>query len=436
MTGRSRVVVVTGATGGLGHVFARAFAAQGDRLVLTDLDQDACAQLAAECGNASVGIACDLGDLEAIDRFWARLDAEIGAPDVLLNNAGVGPSMQPTLETDPEDFARVIDVNLVAAARMLEEAAARMAPGSAIVTTASLAGLVPNPRRNAYGAAKAALVTLTRQSAETHGARGIAVSGIAPGYVLTDMVATLARTGLIDLGAVRRRVPLGRLARPDEMAKVVHFLASPEGTVCAGQTLPVDGGWSAYNMGGDACPDASPAPPLESEARIDPKGDLIVLAEMDDWSDCLVRAIGPAHRIGPQATPEQTAALLARPESVSCVVVLAAPGGDPRDLYLRDFTALREAIRRVLPEAGAVVYVARPDSAGPTGELREGGMAMLLRGMAAEFGPGQVRINGVFPARAEPALAGPTARLVRFLAGQDASYITGAMLRARPGGGS
>jgi NAD(P)-dependent dehydrogenase (short-subunit alcohol dehydrogenase family) len=428
MSSPSRVVVITGATGGLGRAFARAFAGLGDRLILTDLDAEACASLAAECGNGSVGQPCDLADPEGINAFWAWMDATVGAPDVLLNNAGVGPSMQPTVDTDPEDFARVIDVNLVAAARMLEQAVARMAPGSAIVTTASLAGLVPNPRRNAYGAAKAALVALTQRAARVCAPKGIAVSVIAPGYVFTDMVATLSRTSRIDLGAVRRRVPLGRLARPDEMASVVRFLASPEGGGCAGQTLPVDGGWSAFNMGGDACPEALPAPPAESAALSCPKGTMLLLAETGPWSDSVAQALGEATRVVPGDTAKETEARMIPYETATCVVVVGAEGGDQSDLYRRDFTALREAIRRVRPTSGTVVYVAAPESADLSLGLREGGMAMLLRGMAAEFGPEQIRINGVFPRKWTSTTPWAVAQLVRFLAGHDASYMTGAML--------
>lgn len=424
----SRVVVITGATGGLGRAFARAFADLGDRLILTDLDAEACAALAKECGNGSVGRACDLGDPSDIARFWTWLDAGVGAPDVLLNNAGVGPSMQPTLDTDPADFARVIDVNLVAATRMLEEAAVRMSPGSAIVTTASLAGLVPNPRRNAYGAAKAALVTLTRRAAKVYAPKGIAVSGIAPGYVLTDMVAALSRAGRIDLGAVRRRVPLGRLARPDEMASVVRFLASPEGVGCTGQTLPVDGGWSAFNMGGDACPEALPAPPAESTAIPSPQGTMLLLTGDSAWSDALTHALDEVVHVAPGDTAEDTKAKLSRIETVSSVVVVGAEGGEPSDLYRRDFTALAEALRRVQATTGSVVYVAAPESAGLNSGLREGGMPMLLRGVAAEFGPEHVRINGVFPKDATIASAQSVAHLVRFLAGRDASYVTGAII--------
>ena len=419
MPSEARIVVVTGATGGIGRALARVFADQGDRLVLTDLVPETCTALAAECGQGSLGVACDLSDPLAIARFWAWMDEQGLMPDVLLNNAGIGPSMQPTLETDPEDFAKVIDVNLIAAAQMLEHAARRMKPGSAIVTTASLAGLVPNPKRNAYGAAKAALVALTEHAATTLLSKGISVSGIAPGYVLTDMVATLSREGRIDLDAVRRRVPLGRLARPDEMASVVRFLASPEGAGCTGQTIAVDGGWSAFNMGGDACPTTHAAIRAETEALDQAEGSPRFLAGDDPWSQSIARAL-----------TGQGIAVTFGSEPASSVIVVGAPGQDQRELYRRDFWALREAVKHVLPLSGSVVYVATPESPTLIQGLRSGGVAMLLRGMAAEFGPSGVRINGVFPRDDTHQTCQSAAEMARFLASPNASYVTGAMLNA------
>jgi NAD(P)-dependent dehydrogenase (short-subunit alcohol dehydrogenase family) len=212
------------------------------------------------------------------------------------------------------------------------------------------------------------------------------------------------------------------------MASVVRFLASPEGVGCTGQTLPVDGGWSAFNMGGDACPEALPAPPAESTAIPSPQGTMLLLTGDSAWSDALTHALDEVVHVAPGDTAEDTKAKLSRIETVSSVVVVGAEGGEPSDLYRRDFTALAEALRRVQATTGSVVYVAAPESAGLNSGLREGGMPMLLRGVAAEFGPEHVRINGVFPKDATIASAQSVAHLVRFLAGRDASYVTGAII--------
>lgn len=428
MSSTPRTIIITGATGGLGRAFSQRFSEKGDRLILTDLDAGASDVLAQTCGNGSVGYACDLGDPAQITEFWAWLDRTVGPPDVLLNNAGLGPSMQPTLATDTEDFGRVIDVNLVAPARMLQEAAARMRPGSSIVNTASLAGLVPNPKRNAYGAAKAALVDLTRRAARSLSDREISVTAIAPGYVLTDMVASLSREGNIALDAVRRRVPLGRLARPDEMASVVEFLASPDSRACAGQTLAVDGGWSAFNMGGDACPEPAAAPLGETEAEPAPAGKAVVLADAEFPSTALARALPDLPHVSLAKTSSDTAQRLASAGPVATVVAIGARSGTTGDLYRRDFDMLREALRAVRETAGTVVYVAPVHPEDGDIRLRDSGVAMLLRGLAAEFGPEKVRVNGIFANTETDASAQGTANLARFLAGPGASYMTGAIL--------
>jgi NAD(P)-dependent dehydrogenase (short-subunit alcohol dehydrogenase family) len=122
----------------------------------------------------------------------------------------------------------------------------------AIVSLASIAGLRGLPRRNAYGAAKAGIIATTRSMAAEWGRRGVRVNAVAPGYVGTALAEALAREGKIDTGAIARRTPLGRLARPEEIAEAIWFLASPSATFITGAVLPVDGGWTAFGAAGDA----------------------------------------------------------------------------------------------------------------------------------------------------------------------------------------
>jgi len=120
-----------------------------------------------------------------------------------------------------------------------------------------------NPKRNAYAASKAGLMSFTKSLACELVSSGIRVTAVAPGYVRTPMVSELERAGKIDLAAVRRRVPMGRVARPDEIARAVRFLASPQASYITGSVLIADGGWMSFNQPGDAHPPVPGTPRAE-----------------------------------------------------------------------------------------------------------------------------------------------------------------------------
>ncbi|MFA5538279.1 MAG: SDR family oxidoreductase, partial [Gemmobacter sp.] len=115
----------------------------------------------------------------------------------------------------------------------------------------SIAGVGGLPRRNAYGAAKAGIIAMTRAQACEWGPSGVRVNAVVPGYVETDLLSELAEAGKVDLDAIRRRIPLGRLIRPDDIAEAIWFLASPAARQITGTALTVDGGWTAFGGAGD-----------------------------------------------------------------------------------------------------------------------------------------------------------------------------------------
>jgi NAD(P)-dependent dehydrogenase (short-subunit alcohol dehydrogenase family) len=172
--------------------------------------------------------------------------------------------MTATAAMTAASIRRTLAVNLTGPFLMAREAARVMAArgGGVIVNTASLAGILPNPRRNAYAASKAGVISLTRALAVEWARHKIRVCAVAPGYVRTPMVADLERQGLADLMLVRRRIPMGRIGRPDEIADAIHFLASARARYITGTTLVVDGGWQAFNAAGDAF-NATTVPPEE-----------------------------------------------------------------------------------------------------------------------------------------------------------------------------
>jgi NAD(P)-dependent dehydrogenase (short-subunit alcohol dehydrogenase family) len=255
-----RTVVITGAAGGIGRALLAAFAAPGTRLIALDLPGTDLAGALAPHGGGHVALTCDQSDEQQILDAWSRIDALGGGIDVLVNNAAIGPTMAPTLATEIAHFRRTLHTNVDGPFVMAREAASRMRPGGAITNIASLAGVLSNPRRNAYAASKAALISVTRSLACEWADRGIRVNAVAPGYVRTPMVAALEAEGKADLAAVRRRIPLGRLARPDEIAAVAEFLSSGAAPFVTGAVLVADGGWASFNQPGDAHPPAETVP--------------------------------------------------------------------------------------------------------------------------------------------------------------------------------
>jgi NAD(P)-dependent dehydrogenase (short-subunit alcohol dehydrogenase family) len=179
--------------------------------------------------------------------------ARHGRIDGLVNNAGIADQTAPTLQQDIVAFDKVLSVHLRGVFLMSQQVIAQMtqqprdARGNrgAIVNIGSIASFGGIPGRNAYCAAKAGVLGMTRALASEWARRGIRVNAVAPGYVKTALVASLVDRGAIDAQAIARRTPMGRMAAPEEIAQVIAFLASPLASYITGAVLPVDGGWTA-----------------------------------------------------------------------------------------------------------------------------------------------------------------------------------------------
>lgn len=239
-----RVAVVTGASSGLGVGFARALATAGADVVLAARRVDKLADTAALVraqGRRALPVACDVADPDACTAVAAAAMAEFGRIDVLVNNAGVATAV-PALRESPDDFRKVIDVNLNGTYWMAQAAARVMTPGSSIINISSVLGLtsILMPQA-AYSASKAAVVGLTRDLAQQWGARrGIRVNAIAPGYFASEMTDEF-EDGVLDRYVLPRTV-LNRLGAEGELDPALLFLASDASTYVTGITLPVDGG--------------------------------------------------------------------------------------------------------------------------------------------------------------------------------------------------
>lgn len=238
-----KVVVVTGASSGLGVAFATGFAEAGADVVLAARRADRLSDTAARVestGRRALSVATDVADPAACQHAVdAAMDA-FGRVDVLINNAGVGTAVPATRET-PDEFRSVIDVNLNGSYWMAQAAGRVMQPGSSIVNISSILGLTTaNLPQAAYSASKAAIVGLTRDLSQQWGSRkGIRVNALAPGFFESEMTDGYA-PGYLD--SQMPRVVLGRTGDPAELAATAIWLSSAAGGYVTGQTIAVDGG--------------------------------------------------------------------------------------------------------------------------------------------------------------------------------------------------
>jgi NAD(P)-dependent dehydrogenase (short-subunit alcohol dehydrogenase family) len=240
-----RVVVLTGASSGLGWGFARALAAVGADLVLAARRLEQLEELAAELagGRTRVEVVrADVSSPEDCRRVAEVAATSFGRVDVLVNNAGLGTAV-PASKESPEGFRQVIEVNLNGAFWMSQACQPLMPEGSAIVNVASVLGHVaPRFPQAAYSASKAGLLGLTRDLAqEWSGRKGIRVNALCPGYFDSEM--TRGQDLLQDV--VAAETMLGRFGEQHELDAALIFLASPASSYVTGASLLVDGGMSA-----------------------------------------------------------------------------------------------------------------------------------------------------------------------------------------------
>jgi NAD(P)-dependent dehydrogenase (short-subunit alcohol dehydrogenase family) len=248
---KDKVSLVTGASRGIGKSIALALAGEGAAVALNcSASVDAAREVAKEIrglGQRATIIQADVASKTEVDAMVKRVVGEFGKIDILVNNAGIS-VVGASGELEESRWRRGIDVMLTGVFFCSQAAGKEMIKqGSGkIINIASVNGIVAFPERVCYSCAKAGVIQLTKALGCEWARYNINVNAIAPGYVKTYLVEELAEKGTIDVEELAKRTPLGRLAEPEEIAAAAVFLASEDSKYMEGQTIIIDGGWTAY----------------------------------------------------------------------------------------------------------------------------------------------------------------------------------------------
>ncbi len=243
MSFAGKVVVVTGASRGIGREIALGFARKGATVACvatTEAGAGASVSAIEAEGGKARGYACDVSDSAAVDELFANIQTNLGSPAVLVNNAGINRDTL-LMRMKDDDWDRVLDVNLKGAFLCIRAVTRSMmkARYGRIVNISSVIGQTGAAGQTNYAASKAGLFGLTMSVAKELGSRGITCNAVAPGFIETDMTESLPP----DMReAVIKTAPAGRLGLPADIAPAVLFLASEEAAYITGQTITVDGG--------------------------------------------------------------------------------------------------------------------------------------------------------------------------------------------------
>ncbi|HEX7816575.1 glucose 1-dehydrogenase [Dyella sp.] len=239
-----KTVVITGGSEGIGLSTAKQFASEGACVYVTGRRKEALENAERQIGHGAIGLQGDVGNIEDLDRIFARVGHERGKIDIVFANAGISESA--TIgEIDEAHFERLFTTNVKGVVFTVQKALPLMGDGSTIVLTSSAAGSKGFGGLSIYSATKAAIRSLARTWTTDLKHRGIRVNVVSPGVIMTPALQAYIERNEGAEEALKQMTPFGRIGKPEEVADAVLFLASDESSFIAGDELFVDGGFKA-----------------------------------------------------------------------------------------------------------------------------------------------------------------------------------------------
>jgi len=240
----NQTAIVTGGATGIGEAIAQRLAKAGATVVIADINIDA-AEATAKTIPGAIALKVDITDPASTDAATAEIIKRTGRIDVLVNNAGIAGKAAPITEQSLDDWHKCIAVNMDGVFNFVKSVLPHMKEKQygRIVSIASIAGKEGNPNMVAYSATKAAVIGFTKSIGKEVATQGITVNAVAPAVVQTKILDQLTPE---QVGYMTAKIPMGRTGKPDEIAAVVHFLASPDSSFVTGQCYDASGGRATY----------------------------------------------------------------------------------------------------------------------------------------------------------------------------------------------
>lgn len=241
---KDQVAIITGAATGIGEAIARRLAGAGAKVVIADINYEGAQEIAKSIPGA-MAVALDVTSAESANKAVSDVMAKFGRVDVLVNNAGVAGKAAPTWEQNEGDWRKCIAVNMDGVFHCCRAVIPHMRTQKygRIVNIASIAGKEGNPNMVAYSATKAGVIGMTKSMGKELAQDGICVNAVAPAVVHTKILDQLTPE---QVGYMTSKIPMGRTGKPEEIAAVVHFLASPDCSFVTAQTYDASGGRAVY----------------------------------------------------------------------------------------------------------------------------------------------------------------------------------------------